>query len=74
MFSPTETQLASTGAMLRGMREAVGLTLVELAGRVGATKSTLSRFERGQRTVSPELLARICRAIADETHSKRRAA
>lgn len=82
MFSPTETQLASTGAMLRGMREAVGLSLEELAERAGPdprtgrtpSKGTLSRFERGQRTISADLLARIARAIADETHAKRRAA
>lgn len=82
MFSPTGTQLASTGAMLRGMREAVGLSQEELAQRAGpdprtgkfTTKGTISRFERGERAVSADLLARIARAIADEVNAQRSAA
>lgn len=74
MFSPTETQLASTGAMLRGMREAVGLSLVQLAELAEVSRSTVSRFERGERTVSAEILARITRVIADHITDKRSAA
>lgn len=74
MFTPTETQLPSMGAALRAMREGVGLTISELADRSGTTKSTLSRFENGQRTISADLLSRVARAIADEAHAKRRVA
>lgn len=60
--------------MLRAMREEVGLTLSGLAERADVSKATLSRFERGERYVSADLLARIARAIADEVHAKRGAA
>jgi len=74
MFTPTPTQLPQTGATLRAMREGIGLSLSDLATRAGTTKTTVSRFERGQRVISADLLARIARVIADETASKRGAA
>lgn len=74
MFTPTQTQLAPMGAALRAMREGVDLTISELASRSGTTKSTLSRFENGQRTISADLLSRVARVIADEAHARRRAA
>lgn len=74
MHPSSTPQLTPTGAMLRAMREAVGLTLDQMATRTGATKSTLSRFERGERIISPELLARITRVLADETNARRRGA
>lgn len=54
------------GAALRILRQASGLTLRELADRVGAHRSTLSRFERGERECGEELRARIALAVADE--------
>lgn len=74
MFTPTETQAATVGATLRAMRIGVGLTVALLAERAGTTKSTLSRFENGQRTISADLLSRVARVIADEVAAKRRAA
>lgn len=62
------------GHALRAMREGVELSLSDLAERAGTTKSTLSRFENGQRTVSADLLSRIARVIADEANARRRGA
>lgn len=74
MFSPTPEEAQALGRVLRAMREGVGLSIRELASRVGITHSTLSRFERGERIVSAETLARIARVIADEIAAKRSAA
>lgn len=74
MFTPSPDQLPHTGAALRAMRTGAGLSLSDLADRCNTTKSTISRFERGQRLISAELLARIARAIADELATKRGAA
>jgi transcriptional regulator with XRE-family HTH domain len=41
-----------SGAELRGLREARGLTQAEAAGRVGVARNTWSRWENGKRAVS----------------------
>lgn len=79
MFTPDPNQLPQTGATLRAMREGAGLSLAEVAERARTpertvSKGTLSRFERGQRNISAELLERIVRVIADELKTKRDAA
>ena len=61
------------GVALKAMRQGVGLTITELAERAGTTKSTLSRFENGQRTIGADLLSRVARVIADEAHARRAA-
>ncbi len=73
MFTPTPAQVASVGATLRAMRQGVDLSLNDLAARASTTKTTLSLFENGRRTISADLLARIARVIADEAVSKRSA-
>ncbi|WP_433160997.1 helix-turn-helix domain-containing protein [Kribbella sp. CA-247076] len=50
---------AAFGARLRQCRQAVGLSLRQLAARVGYDHSYLSQVERGQRPGSAEL-ARLC--------------
>src|SRR3954447_19052786 len=50
---------ASFGTQLRHYRQAVGLSLRQLAGRVGYDHSYLSQVERGQRPGSADL-ARLC--------------
>ena len=50
------TALARVGPRLRRVREQRHLTLTEVAGRSGISKSTLSRLETGQRRPSLELL------------------
>lgn len=74
MITPTDTQIGVTGEVLRQAREGVGLTLTDLAARVQISKSTLSRFETGQRTLSADLLTRIAATIAAEAIARRGAA
>src|SRR6266516_6660256 len=50
---------AAFGTQLRQCRQAVGLSLRQLAGRVGYDHSYLSQVERGQRPGSADL-ARLC--------------
>jgi len=70
MFSPTPEESETLGRVLRALREGVRMSLREEARRVGVTHATLSRFERGERIVSAETLARIARVVADEIASK----
>ena len=44
---------------LREWRKAAGLSLEELAARVGTNNTTLSRYERGLRSVTIDLLEQI---------------
>lgn len=74
MFSPTPDEAQALGRVLRAMREGVGLSIREEARRVELTHSTLSRFERGERIISAETLARVARVIADEIAATRNAA
>lgn len=41
--------LVETGKLLKGAREAAGLTRLELAERIGATWSAVARWELGNR-------------------------
>jgi transcriptional regulator with XRE-family HTH domain len=54
---------AMTTHPLRAWRQAAGISQEELAGKVGTTKSVISRIETGARDASAELL----RKIADVT-------
>ena len=58
---------------MKVIREGAGLSLSELARRVGKDKSTISRFESGERVISDELRASILRAIADHLLDERAA-
>ncbi len=56
----TETSIGTSfGPLLRQCRQAVGLSLRQLAARVGYDHSYLSQVERGQRPGSADL-ARLC--------------
>lgn len=48
---------------IRKLREAAGLTQVELADRVGATRQTIIAVEAGKYAPSLELAFRIARAF-----------
>lgn len=74
MNPPKMPQEAHLGLTLKAMREGVGLTQAEMARRCEVSKSTLSRFESGERVVSPALQARIARVIADRIEEVRDAA
>lgn len=47
------------GDQLRVTREALGLTLDAMAGRIGVSRSQLSRIERNLRTPTDQLIANI---------------
>lgn len=58
-MTETSTGTSTFGALLRQCRQAVGLSLRQLAARVGYDHSYLSQVERGQRPGSADL-ARLC--------------
>jgi transcriptional regulator with XRE-family HTH domain len=60
--APLAAVLAGVGPRLRKLRTHRGVTLTELAGTTGISKSTLSRLESGQRKPSLELLLPIAQA------------
>lgn len=53
-------------AALRARRKAQGITLMEMADRVGLHKSTLSDVENGNRNISLSNLLRITDALGVE--------
>jgi transcriptional regulator with XRE-family HTH domain len=71
MAEPTTTQ-ALTGAMLRAMREGLGLTLDELAEMTGLSKTSLSRYENGRRRLGNGAAHALERAIANHMHARTR--
>ena len=52
-----------TGAAIRKLRLAKGLTLAELGAASGLPVSTISRLELGQNALNNEKLFRLCRAL-----------
>ena len=63
-FSPSPfSHSIQSGLMIRASRILLGLTLRDLAASSGLHFSTLSRFERGERALSPRALARVARAL-----------
>ncbi len=48
---------------LRDWRESAGLTLEEVAGLTGLSRSELSRVERGVRGIAPLTRVRVARAL-----------
>lgn len=57
-------QHLDVGARVRAERNARRRTLDELAATTGQTKGFLSKFERGQHSISVAALVRICDALA----------
>jgi len=49
------------GARVRELRQAAGITAVELAGQAGLSQGQLSKIENGKATLSVKTLARLCR-------------
>lgn len=62
---PQDASPAAAGRTLRMMREAHGVGVRDLAAMVGISPSHLSRVETGERAATPDLMNRICDAIAD---------
>lgn len=51
------------GAALRVIRQRTGLTVTELAKRIGVRQGTLSSIESENRRPSPEVLVRIAQEL-----------
>jgi DNA-binding XRE family transcriptional regulator len=56
------------GAMLQAEREKAGLTQVELARRIGTTKTAISRLENSSRDVRFSTVERIATALGKTVH------
>lgn len=59
----TPTEVA---ALIRGRREALGLTQYEMARRMGSTQSTVARWEAGEHAITMATLSRIADALGVE--------
>jgi transcriptional regulator with XRE-family HTH domain len=59
-------QRNATGDMLRSIRLALGLTIEDAARRTGISKSSLSLYENGQRTVGNGRLRSIVTEYSQE--------
>jgi ribosome-binding protein aMBF1 (putative translation factor) len=62
---------AATGAMVRGAREKMGLTLREAARRMGISAAYLSDLERGNRAWTLKAQARLNKWLRPATPSER---
>lgn len=51
------------GAAIRTIRERTGLTVTELAKRIGISQGSLSAIEKEDRRPSPEVLVRIAQEL-----------
>jgi len=49
--------------VMRDTRRALGLSIVELAGRAGRSRSVISRYERGERNMTWESLHAVARSL-----------
>jgi transcriptional regulator with XRE-family HTH domain len=59
----TQKSTMHAGIIIRGIRQALGRTLEEVAFDAGTDASNLSRIERGQQRYSTEVLERIATAL-----------
>jgi ribosome-binding protein aMBF1 (putative translation factor) len=62
------------GAMLQAEREKAGLSQVELARRIGTTKTAISRLESSSRDIRFSTVERIALALGKTVHLSLRAA
>lgn len=56
------------GGRLREVREARGVTAVDLAEQIGVSPQAVSQYERGAQTPSPDVLRRIAEVLEVPTH------
>lgn len=63
-----------TGAELRGIREAAGVSQTQLVARLGMSQTMLSRIEQGAREVEPETARRIRALLIEMSAERHRAA
>ena len=64
------TNANAAGGALRVSREAAGITIEQLAARSGVSATSLSRFETGQRNLSPSAYAHTMTALGHLLHNR----
>jgi transcriptional regulator with XRE-family HTH domain len=57
--------------MLRDLRQGAGMTLEQVAGAIGITRSTVSKYETGKILPSMEVVERLCDALSVDTEQRR---
>lgn len=67
-------QVFKIGALLQAEREKAGLTQVELARRIGTTKTAISRLENSGRDIRFSTVERIAAALGKAVHLTLKAA
>jgi transcriptional regulator with XRE-family HTH domain len=72
-MTTTDLTRTVTGAVLREMRDAAGLSLRVMAERAGCSHQHLARVESGERALSRDIGRGISRAIAARTLEMRAA-
>jgi XRE family transcriptional regulator, master regulator for biofilm formation len=58
-----EPEMNEVGLKIREIRQEKGLTLEEVATRIGKTKSYLSKLERGEKRINLEILQSISKVL-----------
>lgn len=69
MSDPARDDAART---LRTLREDAGLTLVDVAARVGVSQSSLTRYEQGRFAVPEQVLAKLVELYRPDRETRRR--
>jgi transcriptional regulator with XRE-family HTH domain len=64
-MSTTDLPNQVAGDVLRAMREGAGMSLRDMAWRVGCSHGHLARVEYGERALTRDMGQRISRATAD---------
>ncbi|MFB3073900.1 MAG: helix-turn-helix domain-containing protein [Candidatus Methylomirabilales bacterium] len=63
-FPTANNSQYSTGLLLKCARIVQGRSLTEVAQQISVSPSYLSRIETGQRRLTPEIAARLSRALS----------
>src|SRR5262245_43371626 len=63
LFPESESASADIGAAIRRHREAVGMTVIQLARQLGISRNTLANYEGGRTEPSASELVRLADAL-----------
>src|SRR3954471_2786265 len=69
---PTEPAVVALGPRIRALREAMDLSLRDLAGRSGVSAPMLSQVERGETSPTLQVAARIAAGVRRPLSQRRR--
>lgn len=66
----TQTQNQTNGAVLRALREGVGLSLDEMAAKSGVSKTSLHAYETGRRAIGNGALYAVLSVVASALYEQ----